>query len=341
MDLSVFLVELLRLHDCVIIPDLGGFIANYRPAEIDMAGNKFFPPKKEIIFSSKLNRNDGLLVNHISDSEGLGYLEARKMVSEFTDEAWSKLENDETLEFPKIGSLRFDKNEKLIFEPAIHENLLLDAYGMEAFHFPELTRHDTIPVKTVFRDKESVRPVFSSRKVKRLLIAIPILIAIALIPVARLTLKDGNLMKPQTSATTSLPLTEAPKSIIPEVSQPAVSEANIETKTETNSNVKESTETVSDKTSTDEVKAPLPATTTDQAKGKYRVIGGCFRNRDNADKLFALMVSKGYQPEIKPLKSGAFMVTIQSYSDRNEALQTLDSLQKAEPEAGYWMMKDK
>jgi hypothetical protein len=341
MDLSVFLVDLLRLHDCVIIPDLGGFIANYRPAEIDLVGNKFFPPKKEIIFSNKLNKNDGLLVNHISESEGLGYLEARKMVSEFTDEAWSKLENGETLEFPKIGSLRFDKNEKLIFEPAIHENLLLDAYGMEAFHFPELIRHDAIPVKTVFRDKDSVRPVFSSRKVKKLLIAIPVLIAIALIPVARLTLKDGNLMKPQTSATTTLPLTDAPKIISPEVSQPAVSETNIEDKTETNLNIQESFEAVSDRTNAEEVKAPLPTQVTEQTKGKYHLIGGCFRNRDNADKLFALMASKGFQPEIKPLKSGAFMVTIQSYSDRNEALLALDSLQEAEPEAGYWMMKDK
>ena len=58
MDISLYLVELLRLHDCVIIPDLGGFIANYRPAEMDLAGNRFNPPVKEVIFSGKLNKND-------------------------------------------------------------------------------------------------------------------------------------------------------------------------------------------------------------------------------------------------------------------------------------------
>jgi hypothetical protein len=30
MDITFYLVELLRLHDCVIVPDLGGFVTNYQ-----------------------------------------------------------------------------------------------------------------------------------------------------------------------------------------------------------------------------------------------------------------------------------------------------------------------
>ena len=58
MELSIYLIELLRLHDCVIVPDLGGFVTNYRPAEMDLASNSFSPPRKEIIFSSKLDMPD-------------------------------------------------------------------------------------------------------------------------------------------------------------------------------------------------------------------------------------------------------------------------------------------
>ena len=186
MDITFYLVELLRLHDCVIVPDLGGFVTNYRPAEMDLARNSFNPPVKEIIFTGKLSKNDGLLVNHISETEGVGYMEARLIISEFVDEIWSKLENGDKIEFQNIGSLEFDKNEKLIFEPEIHENFLLEAYGMEGFQFPQLERKEIITSKRIFADKEAVRPVFSSRKVKALAIGIPILLALVFVPTSRL-----------------------------------------------------------------------------------------------------------------------------------------------------------
>ena len=139
MDITFYLVELLRLHDCVIVPDLGGFITNYRPAEMDLVSNRFSPPVKDIIFTGKLSKNDGLLVNYISETEGVGYLEARQIISEFVDEIWSKLENGETIEFQNIGTLHFDRNEKLIFEAKVHENFLLDAYGMRDSSFRNLS----------------------------------------------------------------------------------------------------------------------------------------------------------------------------------------------------------
>ncbi len=344
MDISLSLVELLRLHDCVIIPDLGGFIANYRPAEMDLASNKFFPPKKEIVFSSKLNKNDGLLVSHICETEGLGYFEARKVVSEYTDEAWSKLENGEILEFPSIGSLRFDKNDKLIFEPAVLENLLLDTFGMEDFHFSELTRIEPLPVKQVFRDKEAVRPVFASRKVKRVLLAIPVVLALALIPVARMTMNDGNLMNPQTSAAASLPIDESAPVIAPTLSDldentPAeIGNTITHENALTGTAIPATSEMAAPANKTEETPVQSQVVNTAPSKGKYHLIGGCFKSRENADKLVALMAQKGFQPEIETLKSGAFRVTIQSYSDRKEAMLALDSLQEAEPQAGYWMM---
>ena len=56
MNLSVYLKELLKTNDCVIIPDLGGFIANYQSAAFNAQGDQFYPPTKEIIFSGKLKK---------------------------------------------------------------------------------------------------------------------------------------------------------------------------------------------------------------------------------------------------------------------------------------------
>ncbi len=63
MEISQYIKELLILNDCVIIPEFGGFVANYKPATIE--NNQFFPPAKEIAFNNKLVSNDGLLIKHI------------------------------------------------------------------------------------------------------------------------------------------------------------------------------------------------------------------------------------------------------------------------------------
>jgi hypothetical protein len=35
MELNKYISDLLRKHNCVIVPDFGGFVANYRSAVID------------------------------------------------------------------------------------------------------------------------------------------------------------------------------------------------------------------------------------------------------------------------------------------------------------------
>ncbi len=322
MDITFYLVELLRLHDCVIVPDLGGFVTNYRPAEMDLARNSFNPPVKEIIFTGKLSKNDGLLVNHISETEGVGYMEARLIISEFVDEIWSKLENGDKIEFQNIGSLEFDKNEKLIFEPEIHENFLLEAYGMEGFQFPQLERKEIITSKRIFADKEAVRPVFSSRKVKALAIGIPILLALVFVPVTKYSFDNHN-TKQQTSSTASLPLDTR---LVPTVSSRV--EQGITDITALN---------LADSTKSQRAVYHPQTLQSVNKSGRYRVIGGCFKMRENADKFLDRLQSEGFKSELKILPNGTFLVVVQSYSDKNEAIAALNSLRQTDPKAGYWM----
>ena len=46
---------LLRLNDCVIIPDFGGFVANYQSAKIDPVIN-LMHPQKSTLFLTKVCR---------------------------------------------------------------------------------------------------------------------------------------------------------------------------------------------------------------------------------------------------------------------------------------------
>ena len=324
MDITFYLVELLRLHDCVIVPDLGGFVTNYRPAEVDLASNSFNPPLKEIIFTGKLNKNDGLLVNYISQTEGVGYMEARQIISEFVDEIWSRLENGEKIEFHNIGSLQFDRNEKLIFEPGLHENFLLEAYGMEGFQFPQLEWKELAPPKRIFADKEAVRPGFRTRKVKTLAIGIPILLALVFVPVSKYSWNNHLNTGIQTSSTASIPINMP---LVP----PAIIKADVGVAEKSLENRNESV-----KARPDGVRLQLEQTLI-KSDARYRVIGGCFKMRENADKFLERLHNDGFKSELKILPNGTFMVIVQSFSDKGEAILALNSLRQKDPKAGYWM----
>jgi len=311
----------------VIVPDLGGFVANYRPAEMDLASNSFSPPRKEIIFSSKLDKNDGLLVNHISESEGVGYLEARLIISEFVDEVKSKLENGEKVVFSKIGNLQYDHNERFIFEIEIHENLLLDAFGLEDFQFPQIKHHEVLNSKRPFLDKEAVRPVFNSRRIKRLVIGIPLLLALLIIPATRSSWKNHSFLNNQTSGTASIALTQP--SPINLKTAPATTEINSRPEQTLGNSIEPAIKKEVNVTSTAAAVEPSPS--------KYHIIGGCFKMKENADKLLDNLKSRGYKSKLDQFSNGTFMVTVQSYSDKNEALLCLNTLRDKEPQAGYWM----
>jgi len=321
MDITFYLVELLRLHDCVIVPDLGGFITNYRPAEMDLSSNRFNPPVKDIIFTGKLSKNDGLLVNYISETEGVGYLEARQIISEFVDETWSKLENGEKIEFQNIGTLQFDRNEKLIFEARVHENFLLDAYGLEGFQFPQLEHKELLASKRIFADKEAVRPVFSSRKVKALLVGIPILLALILIPVSKYSWNSNP--GTQVSNTVSIPV-----NIMGVTSPTAIIDSIV---------VKKAAVKIDSVAVQPVVIKIAVEPTAIKPESHYRVIGGYFKSRVNANKYLEKFQTGGFKSELKVLPNESFLVIVQSYTDRTEATAALKSLRAAEPDAGYWM----
>ena len=46
MKISTHIFDLLREHDCVIIPDFGAFVTRNVSAKISSDGSKIFPPKK-------------------------------------------------------------------------------------------------------------------------------------------------------------------------------------------------------------------------------------------------------------------------------------------------------
>jgi len=69
MKIARYIGDLLYDYECVVIPGLGGFLTNDKPASIQPNTHYFHPPFKQVMFNAYLKTNDGLLVNYIAREE--------------------------------------------------------------------------------------------------------------------------------------------------------------------------------------------------------------------------------------------------------------------------------
>jgi hypothetical protein len=127
---------LLSLHDCVIIPDFGGFIADYSPAVLSEGAASI--PSKDIMFNRNLTRNDGMLINAIIESSGVDYKRAQKIIVRDIEEMETQLRNGVDIVFEGVGSLRFDESGFLQFQPLPTNDCLLSSFGLKPIALEKL-----------------------------------------------------------------------------------------------------------------------------------------------------------------------------------------------------------
>ncbi len=139
MKISTHIFDLLREHDCVIIPGFGAFVTRNISAKISSDGLRMFPPNKEISFNKNLVKNDGLLINSISYKEHLNYKGAEKRVINWVQRINKKIEKHKYVEIKNIGSISLKSN-KYIFVPNQNIILLKSSYGFSSVDSSEIIR---------------------------------------------------------------------------------------------------------------------------------------------------------------------------------------------------------
>lgn len=302
MEINQYIKELLILNDCVIIPEFGGFVANYKPATIE--NNRFSAPSKEIAFNNKLISNDGLLINFISEKERIDYFSAKQRLDSFVEETIFNLERNRNVYFEGVGYLHFDSRENLLFEPQIKQNILVESFGLQNFSYEKLYQRQL--QKPILKHTELLEPIpiiFQKRKLKRLVVALPLLMAMALIP-----LKNNKeyLLKSDLGMWETLLQTT-----------PSVSVATPEAVT------------------TAEYTANIP--TAEKKTSQYYIIGGSFQSEENANKYMHQLKSQGFEGQNLGIFSGLHRIAIEGFSSMNEAQKELNLLLHQKPQSGYWI----
>ena len=288
------------MNDCVIIPEFGGFVANYKPAKVE--NNQFFPPTKEVAFNNKLVSNDGLLINFISEAEGIDYFSAKLKLESFVDETLLNLEKKRNVYFEGIGYLHYDSRENLQFEPQLKDNLLIDSYGLQSFTYEKIYQRQMPKPAAKIDYHEPVPVIFQQRRIKKLAIAIPLLIAMAIIPMKHnneyLSKSDMGMWATLTQST---PVESAP--------------VQEQTRAETITSV-----------AVDEV-----------VEQKYFIIGGSFKSEENANKYIDQLKEQGYTGKNLGVYNGLNRVAMVGFATMPEAQKELNNMLAKNPSCGVWI----
>ena len=127
-------IEILLLsNDCVIVPDLGGFVTHHREAYFDDEDNMFLPPLRTLGFNPQLNMNDSLLAQSYIEAYDISYPEAVRRIEAEVAELKQHLDTEGSYELNDIGVMSINEEGKLEFEPCEAGILTPAFYGLSSF----------------------------------------------------------------------------------------------------------------------------------------------------------------------------------------------------------------
>jgi hypothetical protein len=132
---DIILFDLLVKHNCVIVPDFGGFVSKRVSSKIDFDKGIIVPPSKHLLFNKHLTTNDGLLLSAYADQNGLSYVQAEEKLKEMVLNFQKELSSGKELVFPRIGVLKRSTDGFYAFSQDKEFNLLSDAYGLIKLEF--------------------------------------------------------------------------------------------------------------------------------------------------------------------------------------------------------------
>ena len=313
-SVSHYISELLFLHDCVIVPEFGGFVGNRKSAQLNKSTGALTPPSKQILFNPHLKTNDGLLSSHIANKEGISQEIALNNVIDYSTEKNNKLNTSKVLRLEKVGLFTLGKEGNVIFLQDISTNYSLDAFGMKATYNKRVARK-TETEKQVEATVQTIRT--KSRNPKALLRAAAVIIPLVALSYLSISQQERiNTVYTQMAAFNPFLTTETitevleiitEKDLIIEVAPDIIETPIIE-----------------------EVETPI---FTEQKT--YYIIAGAFAEQKNANKMLNKLNRWNYNAEI--FEGGNLLrVSYDSFANREDAVLALNKIKQENSDA--WLL---
>ena len=356
------IIDLFRKHDCVIVPDFGGFLLTYKSARFSPAGEELLPPGRIVSFNRSLTGNDGLLATTLSQSGNISYSEAMLQLNEKTRLWKEQLASNREVRLDDIGVISSNSEGKWQFQAASTQNFLVSSFGLSSIQLrleeaPEFIGDDNQYEDLKLRKTRTISPL-----TRTLAIAASILIVVGcfgfffnsyykgfsgIAGIGNIFSQRENIT-PKTEVKTPSPVVSTPAPVKEEAStekdvKPS-EEVKSEPKTETPSASVEAS-SVNNEPVIVKKKAVAPLMSyppsnekieeIDNIESGFYVIGACFTMKSNALRYVKNLKHKGYKAEIIHNNSGLFRVSYHMEQDSLAADEFKKTIHEKDNESAW------
>lgn len=116
------LYKYLILNKKAIVPGLGVFFIERKPAKLDFANKVFLAPASQINFKAQTSVDDNRMYTFISQVRKIDELEAAGHYNNFANKLKENLEKNSSVELPGIGVLSQNAEGQLFFKATVQLN---------------------------------------------------------------------------------------------------------------------------------------------------------------------------------------------------------------------------
>lgn len=352
-QITDLIAELMFKHDCVIVPNFGGFVARNFSSNFSKGNHILYPQTKHILFNKNLIHNDGLLISAWMQKNNVSINESIKQIEDYKDYIQSLLFVKKRFTLNNLGLLYIDSENILRFEAKTDVNFLLDSFGFEPVSAIEILPDvEKQPAVKTFEDRkivvEAIKPHKRAyAKVLTLAIGVPVTLAFLLFaanskPMKPLLQSSFNPFYTPEKTYSPIKRKISKAILIHDIEKQAllVDARGFATfKLSENGHVLvASTDSVVKTDKTDVVK-PIYVTSKNGSSfdGKYQVVVGCFGVEENANKLVKELRLKNINAGISGVNhKGLHVVSCGGFNAKEGAVELLASVRNEFPNA--WLM---
>lgn len=310
MKIEHYISQLLYRHQCVTVPGFGAFLAEIQSAHLHENTHSFYPPKKLISFNSHLKNNDGLLANHIAQTEKITYDNAVASIESEVVIWKSILEVNKRFTLKNVGELSLNAGQSLVFVPSENINYLKASFGLNAFVSPTIKRERYKQEVEILEEETPI--VFTPEK-----------------RTAHPYLKYAAIFVLALTATGTIGY---------KVYQNRIDQQTLLVETAVQKQVQNKIQEA-----TFFIQNPMPSVTltVKEEKRTYHIVAGVFRDEENAQSVYTDLIASGFKARrIKPNRHGNFPVLYGSYATHSEAQQAMSDIHQSTNKDAWLLVKE-
>lgn len=372
IELTKHIEILLLENDCVIVPELGGFITYYQPAHYEESEGVYLPPTRMVGFNPQLTMNDGLLAQAYMQTHHTDFLDACKMIAVKVNELKESLYQEGLVELSGIGTLHYTMYSQYEFHPLENGVMAPGLYALDAFSIAPLVAEvvtETVAEPEMPRERRIVPEKKKSYSLNfqwfgnavAVVIAAVLFFALS-VPVENTYIDKGNYAslgtdglfdairsqsmatalgaearrQPQQQKSNVVPVVVKVEKVAPALT-PKVETPKVETsKVEAPKVAVKKAETKKSETKKSVAKPAVVA-----SKKHYHLIVASLATSADAERMLKEYKQQGYAGASVLQGGGRYRISLCSYAVRAEAQNKLNELKKVDAFKNAWMLTSK